>query len=991
MRNLLKLGAMSLATLLLFSLPAFSQQTADVTGTVVDESGSPLPGVVVTAESERLQGARTSVTKGNGSFILRFLPPGAVTLTATMTGMQTQKQTVSLNVGSVARPRIVMKPETTQEVLVVTAEANSVLDTTQTSANMKHDLLVNLPAGKDIVDAVGLAPGVTRSGPSDTPIISGAMSFENSYLLNGGSINADNVRGRAAQLYIEDAVQETTVLTGSVSAEYGQFVGGVINTITKQGSNEFEGSLRVSFENEDWLARTPIELESEEEHEDDITNFQSVTFGGPIVKDRLWFFFAGRRERDKGEATIARGIGVSDAIAQELGLSPGQPGTSGGLIANDVDDDRFEIKLTGTIAQDHTVVVSYLDKDVGELNDTQFGVLTPDSVVKSREIPETLLSVNYRGIITPELSVDATYSERTLEFVRSSDVGTDFVSGSTLEDFNTQGGANYGAHFFGKKPENRDNRSLNIKFSYFLTTGGSGTHDMVFGFSDFMDTRKADNEQAPSGWRNFPSATRFEGDTPIPIFVNGFESPNGLFSGISYWPVLNPSSGSDFTVQSLYFNDSWSLNDKWRFNIGARYDKNDALAQDGSPVADDAMVSPRLSASYDIFGDGRHVLSASYSTYVARLSAAADGATSSGSPALYYWYYQGEQTESMQEVFNWFTDTYGPDFWFPENARVNADFVREPGSSLVIQETLDSPTAEEVRVGYATRIGSKGYFKADYIFRENDDFYAGFTDLTTGPTPDGNNDLQILTNDPGNYDRSYHGVQMQGSWRFNENFTLAGNYTWSQIYGNINGETGGSGSIRTTSLGRYPEYNSFPNRLPHGPLDGDVRHIARLWATYDLDTSFGKFNFAALQRYQSGEKYSAETTIPVSEAYGFPERGSLGYLNPPRTTAYYFLPRGSLEAESWLATDIALNYSLDIKRLEFFLELEIFNLLNSDALVDPTWIDDTVSLLETPFDVFNETPVEDVHFERGSGFGEATGRSAYQDPREFRFSAGFRF
>src|SRR4029077_8582777 len=85
--------------------------------------------------------------------------------------------------------------------------------------------------------------------------ISGAMSYDNLYLVNGAVVN-ENLRGQPHQLYIEDAIQETTVLTGGVSAEFGRFTGVVVSAITKSGGNEFSGSVRDTIDNPSWTEKS---------------------------------------------------------------------------------------------------------------------------------------------------------------------------------------------------------------------------------------------------------------------------------------------------------------------------------------------------------------------------------------------------------------------------------------------------------------------------------------------------------------------------------------------------------------------------------------------------------------------------------------------------------------------------------------------------------------------------------------------------------------
>src|SRR4030095_1479912 len=103
-----------------------------------------------------------------------------------------------------------------------------------------------------------LAPSVHRTGPSGSYSIAGAQTFENLFLVNGVTVN-ENLRGQAYDLYIEDAIQETTVATAGVSAEYGRFGGGVVNIITKSGGNMFKGSFRDTLNNDKWRKMSPFE------------------------------------------------------------------------------------------------------------------------------------------------------------------------------------------------------------------------------------------------------------------------------------------------------------------------------------------------------------------------------------------------------------------------------------------------------------------------------------------------------------------------------------------------------------------------------------------------------------------------------------------------------------------------------------------------------------------------------------------------------------
>src|SRR3954468_16851258 len=144
-----------------------------------------------------------------------------------------------------------------------------------------------------------LTPGVSSVINGHT--ISGAMSYDNLYLVNGAVVN-ENVRGQTHALYIEDAIQETTVLTGGVSAEFGRFTGGVVSAITKSGGNEFSGSVRDTLDNPKWTEKS---ISTQATPIDHTNNTYEETLGGRIVRDRLWFFVAGRQAKTSANRSLS--------------------------------------------------------------------------------------------------------------------------------------------------------------------------------------------------------------------------------------------------------------------------------------------------------------------------------------------------------------------------------------------------------------------------------------------------------------------------------------------------------------------------------------------------------------------------------------------------------------------------------------------------------------------------------------------------------------
>src|SRR5215212_1209410 len=242
----------------LLASAAFGQGTTGVlTGTVTSE-GAPLPGVTVTVTSPALQGERTAVTGEGGAYSFPALPPGQYAITFELSGLQPVTTTIGVTLAQTARADADLKMSTVSEAVTVTATAPAVLETTELSRNFTSEQVAMLPVRRNITDTIVLAPGVNQNGARGNITISGAASYDNLFLVNGVVVN-ENLRGQPHDLFIEDAIQETTVLTGSISAEYGRFSGGVVSTITKSGGNQFSGSFRDSLSNADWIELTPIE------------------------------------------------------------------------------------------------------------------------------------------------------------------------------------------------------------------------------------------------------------------------------------------------------------------------------------------------------------------------------------------------------------------------------------------------------------------------------------------------------------------------------------------------------------------------------------------------------------------------------------------------------------------------------------------------------------------------------------------------------------
>ena len=983
--------------LVLIAFAAYGQGTSGTLIGTVTADGAAVPGVTVTISSPALQGTRTAVTGDTGGYSFPSLPPGEYAVTFELSGMQTITRKLRVNLTQTSRADADLRPSAVTEAITVTAAAPAALETTEISTNFTSETIAELPTlNRNIATAALIAPGVNDAGPNKQIVISGAQSFDNLFLVNGVVVN-ENLRGQPHNLFIEDAVQETTVLSGgAISAEYGRFTGGVVSTITKSGGNEFHGSFRDSLRNDDWQHKT--DFTGEADHLDDINSVYEATLGGRILRDRLWFFGAGRKEKSSTSA---------ETVVSKIPF------------AQDVDEKRWEGKLTAQITPKHSIVGSYLDVKRLETNN-RFGNVVDLESLSDRELPNSLKGLHYNGIITSNLLVEASYNKMNFAFVGGGASERDRIFGTLLRDTATSNRA-WSPTFCGVcRNKERNNKSAQIKGSYFLSSKSLGQHSIVAGWDDFHQLRIEDNYQSGSNYRLWGDFF-FVGD-------QFYFRANPTNSQVAYMPLLEESKGSDFAVSSFFVNDKWDLNDHLDFNVGARYDKANGKNQSKVTTVDDTAVSPRLGVIYDLKGNGAHRFSASYSKYASKVDQGAGDATSQGGRySSYYWDYRGPAInpigtptselvpteEVIARMFEWFDAQGG----INNTALIN--FLSIPGYTSRIGDNLTAPSMDEYSVGYGAQIGPRAYFRADVIHRKWNDFYVLRKDLTTGkvalPAPSTSSvDQGVIETGGSDLERNYNGIQTQANYRVTDAFSIGGNYTWSKLRGNIEGEQfnnatvlagcNGTTSVPGTDSGVcQPEYQGFEQNHPVGYLAGDMRHRASLWLSYNLPSPVGRFNVSVLERYHTGLPYSAAAAIDVRQSAALPNGiANPGYVAAPSRVWYYFGERGQYRADDITSTSLALNWeSPAIRGASFFVQTDIINIFNEQGVEYPATargnvIDQTVFVRRTrstltAFNPFTTTPVEGVNYQFSPTFGQPTNREAYQDPREYRVSVGIRF
>src|SRR6476659_9070672 len=285
--------------------PALAQQTTgNITGRIVDAQGAAVPGVTVTARSPQTGFVRTDVSDGEGIYRLTALPVGGYDVTAELSGFATySRKDVTVNVAQTSDINIELKLAGVSESVNVTAESPMV-KTTDSSVGGVVDVtkIESLPLnGRQFANLAATIPGVGLGFHSDptkstqySPQIAGGNGRNVNYQIDGGDNNDDTVGG-LLQLYPLEAIQEFNFITQRYKAEYGRSNGGVMNIVTKSGTNQMKGSWFTSLRDRSLNAQTETEKLNKVAKQDYRRYQYGGSFGGPIVQNKAHFFAAFER------------------------------------------------------------------------------------------------------------------------------------------------------------------------------------------------------------------------------------------------------------------------------------------------------------------------------------------------------------------------------------------------------------------------------------------------------------------------------------------------------------------------------------------------------------------------------------------------------------------------------------------------------------------------------------------------------------------------
>jgi hypothetical protein len=966
---------------------------------VTDQQELAVPGVTVTATSPALQGSRSTVTDREGLYAIRALPPGDYELKFELSGFATLTRNATVLLGLVAQADAAMRPAGVAETVQVTGELPTAIVSPVVGANYKQQEIEALATPRTIEGIAQFSPGVTQTGPNQgnesgstgQVVINGAFGYDNVFMINGVDVN-DNLFATPQNLFIEDAIEETQVLTSGISAEYGRFTGGVINAITKSGGNSFSGSGRINFQNPSWTTESPFEkcldrtivtCAAATTHRDVLSRIYEGTFGGPLVTDRLWFFASGRYQSLQSSTTLAQtGIPVDQTDMNK----------------------RAEIKITGTTSANQTIQGGYLNDPRKRTNNSgvQALLIDPNSQT-NRENPNWYAYANYRGILKSDLLAEAQYSERRYEFKGDGGTSKEIVDSPFV---GTCQCAFYNAPYFdATDPEQRNNRQLTGNLTNYWN--GSGRHETKYGYEFFRSQRTGGNSQSSTGYVFWVDHLTTAAGTPafdannrlIPVFVPGE-------SLVYNYPAVR---GATMNVDnhSLFLQDHWTINDRWSADIGARFERVKAVSTGDIVSISNSRIVPRVALAYDVSGAGDRIVHVTYAQYSGRYNERMIGANSPvGNPAEIGATYRGPAGQGRGFAPGFNLANYPVT---PANATAS-----DPLQNVFVEDGLKSPLLHEFSASYGESFqGDRGHAEVSYVFRRTTSLIDDVRDRTTGVTNvsvsgvSAGNFTNILFRNVDEAHREYQGLVFQSRYRIRNNLSINGHWTIQlQNDGTYEGEaTNQPGNV--SAIGDYPEALKADRYFPDGRLQNFQRNRLRLWSIYNFAMGpAGDLSLSGLWRFEGERAFSLGVrNSSALTASQLAQLTAAGYPDTPTPQHLYFGgERGTERFPSYGLFDFNLSYNVPVFRsLRPWVKFDVYNVFDNQKLIG--WNTTIAPNNAGPKDALG-IPTE---FTRPANFGKATGNTqtnlnytgidtfprafsgAPAGGRTFRVALGFRF
>lgn len=908
--------------------PAWAQeQRGSIEGVVKDASGAVLPGATVEAQSAVGQTASTT-TDSVGSYRFPSLAPGQYRVSANLQGFVAKEVVeVRVGLGQIKKVDFALPLAGVAESVTVTAET-PLVDVRQSArqTNIRAEQVELLPHGRDFTTMVTQAPGANQENKLGGISIDGASAGENRFIVDG--VETTNLQtGLSGMNVIADFVEEVQVKSSGFSAEFGGALGGVISAVTKSGTNNFRGQALFNFQGSATeggrrpTLRQALADASKAEYitypDDEETRMEpGFSFGGPIKKDRLWFY-----------AGYLPAMTTTDRTVN--GVTVTQEETTQNLLANvsaqPANSIRARLAFNSSSRELKGLLPALNGTDpVG----TNYG--------KSSKFPNFSASGNMDWVASPNLlfGIRGGYA--------SSDQHDDnvteqprfvFSQSNNIGFLDTPANLQHGTGFT-SIPNNtkvtRDKQSrLYFQADSTIYARAGGEHQLKFG----VQADRYGNDVLSGESRNLVT---IRWNLPLSTGVPLTRGPYGYYEVRSN--AIAPKQGRltegdvSSTMIGLFVQDAWTINNKLTVNVGVRTERERVPSY---LVADDVpefglefpfmdKLAPRAGFAYDVKGDGNWKVAGSWGIFYDTFKLELPRGSFGGDKWLSYYY--------TLDTPNYPTLVDGancPPACNGTLIRGPIDFRHPSFGDDAIDPDLKPMRLQEATIGLDHQLNDVMSIGVRYVRKQVDRAIedTGFL------LPDGSEGYVIANPGEGltalaftnpnvplpKAVRDYDAVEFAFDKRLSNNWYLRGGYTWSRLFGNYSGLTQSDENGRTSpNVGRlfdYPAMMFQDGGIPAmGPLATDRPHQFKAQFIYQ----FGFGTSLGLNQYLA-------SGLPVSREVG---------ILPPNNYPVNYLGRGSDgRTPMFSQTDLFVQHTFKMGDKGLQLSLNVLNLFNQDTAV----------------------------------------------------------
>lgn len=885
----LRLARLGLLVLLVAApglVAAQTVQVGQVAGVVTDGTGGRLPGATVTMVSVERGFTRTTTTGADGAYSFPLVTLGRYDIEVTLAGFKARKVTGNLvEAEKTTAVHVMLEVGGVTESTTVIGEIPIVDATNQTlMTRVRSQEFELLPVGRSYQTLTLNAPGVVASTGGNINV-HGAIREGNQFMMDG-VVSTDPTTGTFSGNVNFEAISEVVIRTAGVSAEFGRATGAYVDVITKSGSNQLSGSAKMLLINDQWDAQNKVKSEVAaadgtfaslaRTRFDKVNKTYSFTLGGPIVRNRAWFF---------GAFEDSRSVTPKVQLNSRPGITP-----------EEFQQDRViqypNIRGTVQLTPSQSFWVKYAaDPFTGIVRNDYWSRPAEREALTSQEQGGKLVSGQYTAVLGSKWTAEVMGSYKTSRITVEPFERTQLNNGAPYYDL-SDGRAYNGATFDGYV--SRPRAQVGVATSYFTNLGGH-SHALKFG----LDVQNVTSENA----FRYPNNQVYYG--------YDFDPVSRTFAiNDSYEEYEDAPSRSTGTLVSFYARDKFQAGARLSFELGVRMEHQGGKSDVGVPTVSTTNVAPRLSMSYAVTDDAKTLVNASYGRYY-------DGVLQTFSDTF--------ANVPQQENYK----TYA---WTGSGYTYVSEY--KAGANNFKPDTAVTPRhMDEFTIGAERQLGNRLGVNVRYIQRG----WGNFIDDIKAINADGslNRTVTNITNGK----RTYKGLELGFDRRFGNNWTASGNYTYSVTKGNhldtgdnftLLGDYLGANCRQTVDRGLFGAGVFSCGELQtnlYGKYTFDRPHLLKFSGAYTR--TFGALNFvaglagSALSKTRFEKQRSVTILTPAGAQFG--------------TATYFYEPRGSQRVPGLLDVyDVNLEFGWKGPRTSTVaLRLETFNVFNNQEKVSP--------------------------------------------------------